>query len=99
MLSYWRQFIPDFSAKTSRLRKLLGQDAGDWTPDHATEVRSALQALLDGAPCINFDPARPVLLETHTGPKGVAAVFLQQDPASTRWLPVLSFSRVLAGME
>lgn len=42
MLSYWRQFIPDFSAKTSRLRKLLGQDAGDWTPDHVTEVRSAL---------------------------------------------------------
>ena len=24
MLSYWRQFIPDFSAKTHRLRQLLG---------------------------------------------------------------------------
>lgn len=42
MLSYWRQFIPDFSAKTSRLRKLLGQDAGDWTAEHASEVRAAL---------------------------------------------------------
>ena len=45
--------------------------------EHAAEVRAALQGLLDGAPCINFDPASPVLLETHTGPKGIAAVFLQ----------------------
>ena len=77
MLSYWRQFIPDFSAKTSWLCRLLGQDAGDWSAEHAAEVRAALQGLLDGAPCINFDPASPVLLETHTGPKGIAAVFLQ----------------------
>ena len=99
MLSYWRQFIPDFSAKTSKVRKLLSQDAGEWTPAHTQEVRKVLQELLEGAPCINFDPQAPVLLETHTGPKGLGAICLQEDPASSRWLPVASFSRTLEGMD
>jgi hypothetical protein len=42
MLSYWRAFIPDFSSKTARLRSLLRQDAGDWTPEHTEEVRAVL---------------------------------------------------------
>ena len=89
MLSYWRQFIPDFSAKTSKVRKLLSQDAGEWTPAHTQEVRKVLQELLEGAPCINFDPQAPVLLETHTGPKGLGAICLQEDqllPGGCRWL-------------
>ena len=55
MLSFWRQYIPDFSSKTRRLRGLLGQDAGDWTADHTAEVEAALEELLAGVPCINFD--------------------------------------------
>ena len=76
MLSFWRQYIPDFSSKTRRLRGLLGQDAGDWTADHTAEVEAALKELLAGVPCINFDPQQPVLMEVHTGPKGLGAVCL-----------------------
>jgi ribonuclease HI len=42
MLSYWRSFVPDFSARTHALKKLLSQDAGDWTAVHAEEVRHVL---------------------------------------------------------
>jgi hypothetical protein len=76
MLSYWRNFVPDFSARTHALKKLLGQDAGDWTPAHAEEVRHVLQVLLDGAASLNFDPSSPTIIETHTGPKGLATVCL-----------------------
>ena len=76
MLSYWRQFIPDFSAKTEGLKKLLSQDAGEWTTAHALEVRTVLDELLRGSTSINFDPAAPTILEAHHGPKGLAAVCL-----------------------
>ena len=54
---------------------------------------------MDSAPMINFNPQEPVVLETHTGPKGLAAVYLQQDPAGGRWLPVAAYSRPLTATE
>ena len=58
-----------------------------------------LQMLLDGAASLNFDPSSPTIIETHTGPKGLATVCLQEDLAAARWLPVASYSRVLEGLE
>jgi hypothetical protein len=34
ILSYWRMFLPDFAARTERLRGLLGSDARGWTEAH-----------------------------------------------------------------
>src|SRR5512138_3840463 len=99
MLGYWRQYVPDFSARTARLTRLLRKDAAPWGPAHTEEVRAVVKALVEAAPVINFDPASPVILEPHSGPKGIAAVFLQQDPEAERWLPVAAFSRGLAVME
>jgi RNase H-like domain found in reverse transcriptase len=48
---------------------------------------------------INFLPGELVILETHTGPKGLAAVYLQRDPAGGRWLPVAAYSRELHAAE
>ena len=99
MLGYWRDYVPDFAARTQRLRHLLRGDAAPWTPAHTEEFRATVQALVDSAPMINFDPQEPVVLETHTGPKGLAAVYLQQDPAGGRWLPVAAYSRPLTATE
>ena len=52
-----------------------------------------MKALVDGLPLLNFAPNHPAILETNVGPKGLAAVFLQQDAASGRWLPVAAYSR------
>ena len=99
MLSYWRNFVPDFSSRTCALKKLLSQDAGDWSPIHTQEVRQVLQALLDGAGTLNFDPAALTIVETHTGPKGISTVCLQKDQAAARWLPLATYSCTLEGME
>jgi ribonuclease HI len=66
---------------------------------HTEEVKRVLGELLDEASTINFDPEAPTILETHNGPKGIAAVCLQENPADARWLPVASFSRSIEGME
>lgn len=76
MLGYWREYLPDFAARTSRLRKLLARDAAPWTPEHTAEFRDAVAALVAAAPILNVDPEQVVVLETHVGPKGLAGVFL-----------------------
>lgn len=76
MLSYWRMFIPDFAARTTKLRSLLGSDARDWTAEHTEEVRSALRSIAASTPTINFDPASPVQLEVRVGPHGMGGVML-----------------------
>lgn len=89
MLSYWRQFIPDFSAKTRHLWQLLGQDAGDWMPAHTEEVRAALQKLLQGAPCINFDPQHLSSWRCTPGQRGwLLSVYsrIQQLQDGFQWL-------------
>lgn len=77
MVGYWREYLPDFAARTSRLCGLLSRDAAPWTPSHTAELRAVVRGLMEAAPMINFSPADPVVMETHTGPKGMAAVFLQ----------------------
>lgn len=99
MLGFWRDYVPDFAARTSRLRALLSRDAAPWTAAHTEELRRTVQALVEGAPMINFNPAEPVVLESHTGPKGLAAVFLQRDPQEKRWLPVATYGRELLMLE
>ena len=54
---------------------------------------------MDGLPLLNFASGEPALLETHVGPKGLAATYLQQDPATGRWLPVAAYSRELVPPE
>jgi hypothetical protein len=76
MLGYWREYLPDFAARTVRLRKLLARDAAPWTPAHTEEFRAAVEALLATAPILNLDPTEEVVLEAHAGPKGLAGVFL-----------------------
>ena len=68
MLGYWREYLPDFASRTTRLRALLPRDAAPWTPAHTVELRKAVQALVEAAPMLNYDPDEPVVLEPHTGP-------------------------------
>lgn len=58
-----------------------------------------MQALVAGLPMLNFSPSEPVLMETRVGPRGLAAVFLQQDPGSGRWMPVAAYSREVQAAE
>ena len=49
---------------------------------------------------LNYEPGWPTRLKTHTGPLGLAAVLLQEDPKQKkRWLPVATYSRVLTASE
>ena len=95
MLGYWRDYVPDFAARTEKLRRLLSKDAAPWTAAHTEEFKAVVAVLVASAPMINFDPTLPVVMEPHSGPKGVATVYLQQDPAGGRWLPVAAYSRAL----
>ena len=99
MLSYWRDYLPDFAARTRRLKALLSCDSAPWTSAHTSEFRAVVRDLMGAAPHLNFAPGEPVVLEVHTGPKGLAALFLQADPAGGRWLPVAAFSRELLPIE
>ena len=42
MLGYWRDYVPDFAARTQRLRHLLRGDAAPWTPAHTEEFRATV---------------------------------------------------------
>ena len=99
MLGYWRDYVPDFTARTEKLRRLLAKDAAPWTAAPTEEFKAVVAALVASAPMINFDPTLPVVMEPHSGPKGVATVYLQQDPAGGRWLPVAAYSRALTVAE
>ena len=99
LLSYWRSYVPDFAARTAKLRELLSQDASPWGPEHADAVRKVVAAILTEVPTLNFDPTSPAILETHVGPKGLAAVYLQKDPGARRYLPVASYSQEITTAE
>jgi len=93
MIGYWREYVPDFAARTRKLKALLSSDATPWTKEHTAEFKAVVQAMVDGLPLLNFAPGEPAVMETNVGPRGVAAVYLQQDAASGRWLPVAAYSR------
>jgi hypothetical protein len=99
LLNYWRGYVPDFAARTTRLRALLSADAAPWRQEHQEELESLVRAMLAEVPTINLLPGDPVILETHVGPKGLAGVYLQRDPKGGRWLPVATYSRELAPAE
>ena len=60
---------------------------------------SLVRAMLEEVPTLNLLPGDPVILETHVGPKKLAGVYLQRDPAGGRWLPVATYSRELTPAE
>jgi hypothetical protein len=76
LLSYWRNYVPDFAAKTAKLRALLSQDAAPWGNEQADVVRHVVRDILADEPTLNYNPTQQVVLETHVGPLGLAAVYL-----------------------
>ena len=62
-------------------------------------LKSIVEAMLTDVPTINYNPEDPMVLETHVGPKGLAAVYLQCNLEGARWLPVASYSRELTTTE
>lgn len=57
MIGYWREYVPDFAARTRRLKALLAGDATPWTPAHTEEFQRVVKALVEGLPLLNFAPS------------------------------------------
>ena len=62
-------------------------------------MKSALKAILEALPVLNFEPSSTVKLHYRVGPAGMAGVLLQQDPREPRWLPIASHSRTFTAGE
>jgi RNase H-like domain found in reverse transcriptase len=93
LLNYYRGYVPDFTIRVEPLRLLLARPHLPWEPQQTAAVKDLVARILSGIPLINFDPASPLRVETHTGDEGLVGVLLQKDPKSTNYLPIASHSR------
>ena len=76
LLSYFRNYCPNFATRVTPLRKLVSNDALPWTSAHTKCFRELVQYVVDTVPIINFDPWSPARLEVSIGPQGIAGVLL-----------------------
>jgi hypothetical protein len=76
LLNFYRDYLPDFAAKTEPIRLLLSNDARPWTEQHTVVLKELVQEVLHGSGTINFAPGETARLKVHTGPRGIAGVLL-----------------------
>ena len=92
LLNFYREYIPNFAEVTEPIRELLGSDSKPWTGKATEAVKKALHRITNGPRWLNFDPSSETRMETRLSPGGIAAILLQQNPASKReWLPLCSW--------
>lgn len=101
LTSYFRKFIPRYSALAAPLRALLKKDTPFlWTEEHATAFFD-LKEVLCGQPVLKLfseDPSFAVQVHTDASRLGLGAVLLQADEEEN-FRPVVYLSRALKGAE
>jgi len=75
-VSIYRDYLPDFAARTEGLRKMLTDDSQPWTEAHSTKLREVVEAILGAVPVLNFEAGLPARIEVHAGPVGIGGVLL-----------------------
>ncbi len=102
MLNYFRQFIPDFAAKSEPLNRLTRKGVEwEWTDDCQTAYERLKEALCE-KPCLampNFNPGHPTfVLHTDWSKTAIGAVLLQDDEHGVEH-PIAYASRILTQAE
>ena len=76
--SYYRKFIPNFSARTSCLRSLTHKHAKfTWSDQHQKEFEDVKDALTSPPVLTIYDPTLPIMLKTDASADSVGAVLVQ----------------------
>ncbi len=98
MVNFLGKFVPNLSAKTVALRRLL-EDASDWQwqPEHEAEWKQ-LSEFLTTEPVLKFhDPLRKTKVSSDASKDGLGAVLLQDHDGN--WKPVAYASRAMTQAE
>jgi hypothetical protein len=81
LMSYYRRFIPNFSAVAEPLNSLLQKNVPfQWGPEQQTALDTLKRMLTtEGLALKRVDPTKPLLLFTDWSKKGIGAVLAQVD--------------------
>lgn len=92
--NYLGRFIPNLSAKTFDLRKLLSKGSEfNWTDQHTRLLEGLKQCVIKAPTLSYFDPKKDILIECDASEKGLGAWLLQDGK------PVDFASRSLTDVE
>jgi len=97
-INYHGKFVPNLSAKTEPLRRLMDQDkAWYWGPEQ-DKAWQVLKDTLSSEPILKYyDPNRETLISSDASQKGLGACLLQKHGDS--WHPVAYASRAMTVAE
>ena len=98
MVTYLGRYIPNLSARTAPLRRLLNKDA-DWQWHHEhEEAWCGLKDALSKHPVLqHYDEAKELKVSSDASKDGIGAVLLQKT--DEKWMPVAYASRSMTNAE
>lgn len=98
LVNYLGKFIPNLSANTVKLRRLLEADTEwQWNSEHVCEWEWIKDALTKEPVLKFYDEKRQLKISTDASKAGLGAVLLQKH--DTEWLPIAFASRTMTSAE